>query len=961
MGNRACLYIQAKNDDASANEVAQANNNFPVLWQVLLAEGVACGAITYQRVFGDAGTDNLCSDTHAALARISKLAAAIVDHPELPRLPQLELQFKALVLHLSGLIHDMSADGAETFLSADLDELSWLDGEQTPAAFIEDCRDEATRRWFSIEACIDANDPVGLLVALDIARFDDWEAWAWSFGLAGISHRYFEDAVAPSNIAYDAVTWNGDDEDEDGPGWDNHLEDAWWRFQADDGRWGVHWRSADEVSHLVVAAEWDEIIAAHAAPSADGAIRVWAGRDQYFALLAIDEQGVRILLSPMLDEVWDFEEQNIAAVRQGAHLGWLRADGSWLFEPQADELFDFANGYGLVQVGDRLGYLDETGRWAIAPRFGQAEDFAPCGLAPVFENGAWGLITGTGSWAAAPEWDALDWDDALHAFVVQRGKRVGLIDKEGGLRIEPVFLGINALSDDDTPDEGEATLAVCQAFTTERFIGLCDTHGRVLVPFEYVDIAAIETLPVGACVRQARDYVYVARQAKERDAPWLYGVYDMTAGRETVPCDHQHLQCLHWGDTVGWLTAELLSQDEESEPDGFRLGILRDGGEQLHPPLYAWIATPMTEDFSLMSPIISDEINKAWSVGEPVQAARYNDGLYVWLHADGRVQAHADYMQARVEAGCLAAAQTFALQLRDGEGVIADAQAARRWMAVAAGVPSDVVSPPSFWRRFLRLHPQVPLPAQAAPGGQPAAMRELALMLLDGDGGEADPTAARAWLEHAVALSGGDARTHALLGYALCREGAAPADIARGVHHYEIAAAANDTMALYNLGLIHKVGTAGTIDAARAMDCFRRADGLGALNAAYFLGILLRTAAGADDATQTAKESNSGKTLIRQAAYYLQKAAAQEEGTLQAWACYALGDMARVGEDEAVDIELAQRWFIQGAESPINGDADGHHACMEALATVVYGDPDSALYNEALARQWRERRQAAGL
>src|SRR3546814_1436692 len=63
--------------------------------------------------------------------------------------------------------------------------------------------------------------------------------------------------------------------------------------------------------------------------------------------------------------------------------------------------------------------------------FESAGDFSPGGSAPAYEAGCWGLIDRSGAWASAPDWDDINWDDALHAYVTQRGDRCGLIDAQG--------------------------------------------------------------------------------------------------------------------------------------------------------------------------------------------------------------------------------------------------------------------------------------------------------------------------------------------------------------------------------------------------------------------------------------------------------------------------------------------------------------------------------------------------
>ncbi|WP_454899544.1 hypothetical protein [Variovorax boronicumulans] len=182
MGNRSWLYLEHSlpdTEEASADEIAEANNNFPVLWQLLLADGAAGDAIDHQRVFGDAGTDNLASDAHAALARIRQLHAFVERHPMLHTLPQIALQFEAVVLHLAELIDDTPEGSAPRF-SANLDELSWLGGDADGEGFIERNRRECNERWAEVQRCIDGGNHPGVDAALGVQRFADWEAWAGS-------------------------------------------------------------------------------------------------------------------------------------------------------------------------------------------------------------------------------------------------------------------------------------------------------------------------------------------------------------------------------------------------------------------------------------------------------------------------------------------------------------------------------------------------------------------------------------------------------------------------------------------------------------------------------------------------------------------------------------------------------------------------------------------------------------
>ena len=100
MGNRSYLYLVSADAEDHRVRFAEANNNFPSLWQILLASGEAAPAITDQRVFGDAGTDNLAADADSALERLRSLAEFVREHPLLDQQPLLPLQFEALLAHL---------------------------------------------------------------------------------------------------------------------------------------------------------------------------------------------------------------------------------------------------------------------------------------------------------------------------------------------------------------------------------------------------------------------------------------------------------------------------------------------------------------------------------------------------------------------------------------------------------------------------------------------------------------------------------------------------------------------------------------------------------------------------------------------------------------------------------------------------------------------------------------------
>jgi TPR repeat protein len=997
MGNRSWLYFEHSShaadegddtEETSATAIAEANNNFPVLWQILLAEGAAADAIDTQRVFGDAGTDNLASDARAALARIRRLHAFVERHPMLHTLPQVALQFEALVLHLAALI-DQAPDDAPVRLSANLDELSWLGGGCGSESFIERNRRECNARWSEVRRCIDSGNHPGVDAALGIQRFADWEAWAWQFGFGGIQHSYFDGSEPPRDerfADFEAEEDGDDGNGDEGRDWDNHLGGDLWRFEVD-GRWGVlrveneggdgggnggdYGSDSDSdcdgekrgaTRTTVVEPAWDDIRPA----GADDARLLWISLAGRSGLLLADADAPRVLLEPQLDEDWNFED-GIATALVGDRIGLLRTDGTWLLKPSVDEAWSFAEGMVRARVGERIGYVDLQGRWAIEPRFAEADDFAPGGLAPArIDEGGWGLVRASGEWAVPPHFELLQWRHDWEAFEAAREGRTGLLDARGRIAIEPLYAQVELLEEypvellacaDDAAMEREHAPRP-KRFAVERAEGECgllDAPGRTLVPFEYGLFETLEPLSgeerAHALVR--RDLVRVASKGdrKAKNAPWLRGIYDIAAGRELVPCRHRTIQPLTWGtEDIGWLVAEPLPRAAKAAKPAkgqLAVGILRGDGATLHPQAYAWIAQPVSVSDGWYAVLVRSELRKRWSAGEPVKAARNDRDVYVWLHADGREQAHAEYMAERHAAGDMQAAYALACHLRDGEGVDADPLEALRWMARAAGVrePRDA-------------------PSTASPGGLPEAMRELSAMLrsdsagigigADGDG-DGDAVTARAWLLHALAHGGADdGATHAQLGFMLYEGLGGARDLAGGLRHYEAAAERGDTMALFNLGVAHKLGEPGEPDLVRAIGFFRRADEAGDADATLQLGSTLR-----QHAVALAGQGHSEtevNALHAEAIYALQKLAEDDDQCLQGWACYELGLMRLRGQGAPRDADAAERWLLAGAAlDDCDENLESQRHCIEALAETLYGEAGSPLFDAGKARAWTGR------
>lgn len=246
MGNRSWLYLESGAPGRREHlEIADANNHFPELWQVMLADGAAGRAVVDQRVFGDSGTPNLVSDAATALARCRLMADFVARHPLAAAHPVVALQFEALVAWFDECLADARAEGGDPVrLSANLDELAWLDGG-APDDFIERRRQDCSRRWDAVRASLRDDSPARFDAALGITRFGDLQAWSWNFGFGGLAHPYFNhgqslravpwstfvDATAASMAAdeddeYDEDEYDEDQDDDDVRGDDHEGDDG---------------------------------------------------------------------------------------------------------------------------------------------------------------------------------------------------------------------------------------------------------------------------------------------------------------------------------------------------------------------------------------------------------------------------------------------------------------------------------------------------------------------------------------------------------------------------------------------------------------------------------------------------------------------------------------------------------------------------------------------------------------
>ncbi len=992
MGNRSFLYLvpAAPDADNGGIEIAEANNHFPTLWQIMLAEGDAAPAIDVQRVFGDAGTDNLASDAETALDRLRSIAEFIGRHPQLHLQPLLPLQFEALLAHLRTMIDEVRGDdGGTVHLSANLDELSWLDGEGTPQSFIHQCRAQCDQRWTQVREAMRTGNHALLDEALGLKTygrdFTHWDAWAWEFGFSGLHHDYFHMCDEPRDVAFaDFVP--------EPRAWENSFGDGFERFEHD-GRWGVRWRDTlTGREREVLAPEWEAIL--HATYGA-----VWVVRDGLHGYARLDREGMQLALAPELDEVFEFRQDedegnpHCAVVRRGERYGLLAADGHWLFEPTVDEVWRFDHGYAPFRSGDREGFIAADGTIAVPAQYEAVSCFCPAGVAAVWLDDRAGLVRGDAGVVLAPCYDDLEWRDDLRAFAitqdekrglcradgsvwvapewdeikvlltrcligVRRGDAWGVLDWQGQVRIAPRYHEIDLPYYDNLGFDDDAALAKIEAchkrlvVRIDQHVGMVDEDDRVLVPIAYHAVEVFEAQQVrGEPDFAPTNLMRIVERGKRRAK--LVGVYDVDAQRVVVPCAWKRVYVTSFGQgEYGFLVVEDVPKRDRERLGDVRVGVLRADGSTLFPAVYGWLTRALDMNGSMwLVAVVRSHLHDDWGAGKAVQALRSEDGVYVWLHRDGREESHADYLARRYrEDGDLDAAYQLGIALRDADGVTGDDVQSRHWLTLATGA-TEAVEAPSAWRKLLNKLPgtvattedRTPEPQPGQRIGSPRAMYALSLMLSEGRGGPEQPDTARVWLEYALAHGGeDDPEVLSQLGYLLFEGVGGRVDRARGRALYERAAERDSAVALHNLGIAYQYGQEVEIDLDRALEYFRRAERKGDASCAYHVGAVLVEQA--QSLTGEARRKRLGE-----AAYALSMIIHQ---TTTRHADYACGEYARICLDP-----VAAEYSPERAEETLLRGAELDNAwCMEMLVDEFYANEASGRADPEQAARWTQRR-----
>lgn len=985
MGNRVFLTLctPAQLDAGDGRPFAEAKNHFPTLWQLLLADSREGTPNTTQRVFFDADTGNLVGEVAPARERFALLQRYVLGQPRLNRIDGLDRAFAAFAAYLeseSAQVRELAGEpDAPLLFSADLDELAWLDGDTDD--FIARMAVQSAALWEGLREAIaedDARRVAGLLEVEGVAwNAGEWSSWLWQFGFGGLDHPYFEDRERPRKISFEAFQRQRAEEED-------ALDYERVSFLAD-GLRGVRRRGEYDESdryrpgEVLVPAQWDAVFdAGHRRREL-----YWVERGGRIGLLERGGDGaIAVLREPDLDEVAPFEdgpERTLAAAWIGGRAGLLRDDGRWqcapdALAPPAQAIGGFSHGLARTESDGRVGYIDGDGRWRIEPRFDDGGDFNAEGRADAVRGGVAGLIDRDGN-EIAGGFDRMDWDPDLPGWRVRRGglhgwlhpdgrewiapawnelepmphgARIrarrkggcGLLDWSGGERVAPRWRAIAPDPLADARDEGAAPRYLVRGEGRTGGHGLIDADGAELVPAVYAEIAAFDywAEPGADGGEQWRTPPRLL-SLRRKDDPQR-GAWDLQRGREVLACAHDvAFPAVFWRDgervVHGWLAGANF--DGEDGPDQ-HLRVFDADGAPLHADGYAWIGEARFLEAETLSHLQS-ALLRAWSADAPVEAVRGDDGRFEWLYRDGRRVGHVEHLRARYAAGDRAAALRLARELRDGYGLPADPAQARQWMARAAGLELD--APPRRRGLLGRLFGGGvrDWSPDAAAGGEPEAMLELAAMLAEGVGGPEQPALARRWLQHLLERVDADnADANVRLGYLLQNGIGGEADAARALALFQRAAERGDRNAAYNLGHAYEFGHGAQIDLERALDWYRRAADADDGDGAHRAGLVAQLLA--------AREGAGREALLADAARRLRAAHANAEYEGAHVAGADLGALLWRGSAE--ERAEAERLWLQAAEA-------GHGPSIERLI-ALYGDEDSARRDPERAAHWRARR-----
>jgi WG containing repeat len=102
-----------------------------------------------------------------------------------------------------------------------------------------------------------------------------------------------------------------------------------------------------------------------------------------------------------VDDIWDYNEEEIAYARKDKVVGFINEKGDWIIIPQYQKAKAMVKGIAPVMQGGKWGFINLKGEFIVQPIYSDAEIFSKDGFAPV-KTDKWGFINTKGELKISP-------------------------------------------------------------------------------------------------------------------------------------------------------------------------------------------------------------------------------------------------------------------------------------------------------------------------------------------------------------------------------------------------------------------------------------------------------------------------------------------------------------------------------------------------------------------------------
>ncbi len=214
------------------------------------------------------------------------------------------------------------------------------------------------------------------------------------------------------------------------------------------------------------------------------------------------------VIDPVFEQVGDFDENGLAPVYDGLGWGLIDWEGNQVLECAFDHIFEFSQGYAVVELQELYGLVTTFGEFAVQPEWENAFYYSQ-GLLPVSRDGKYGFIDLSGNEVIPLQYDdAYSFEEGYAAVTL--GKSSFFINDQGHT-VSPVYQEAFSFSDGLAP--------VCQ----NGAWGYVDSSFELVIPCLY-DSAGFFTQGYAVVIKNSRSMVIDAagnQVSPPADQIWL--------------------------------------------------------------------------------------------------------------------------------------------------------------------------------------------------------------------------------------------------------------------------------------------------------------------------------------------------------------------------------------------------------------------------------------------------------